>query len=85
MENAAHHYHVWVLEIQATDGEQLRFDNVQRPASYVHRTSAYRVRSRLISDGTRLELVSVLACHSSPCPLSPAEPKLFDISVGKPS
>ena len=31
MENATHHYHVWVLEIQATDGEQLRFDNVLRP------------------------------------------------------
>ena len=85
MKDAACHYHVWVLEIQATDGEHLRFDNVQHPASYVQRTSAYRVRSRLISNGTRPELVSVLACHSSPCPLYPVEPKLFDISGGKPS
>ena len=85
MKDAAHHYHVWVLEIQATDGEQLRFDNVQYPKSYLHRTPAYRVRSRLIAEGTKPELVSVLACHGSPCPLSTVEPKLFDISGEKPS
>ena len=83
MEDAEHHYHVWVLEIQATDGGQLRFDDVPYPTSYVHRTAANRVRSRLISDGTRPELVRVLACHSSPCQLTLVQPKLFDSSGGR--
>ena len=69
------HYHVWILDIKARGG-QLYFEEVPHPGTYVHRTSAYRVRSRLISGGTRAELVSVHACHSSPCPTY--QPELFD-------
>ena len=78
MEDAQPHYHVWVLEVKVGSGGQLYFDDIPNPASYVHRTAANRVRSRIISSGTRPELVRVLACHSSPCQLPLKQPRMFD-------
>ena len=67
MKDSRAHYHVWVLEIRTMeDSLQMYFDDVPDPTAYVHRTSANRVRNRIIASGTRPELVRVRACQNTP-------------------
>lgn len=78
------HYHVWVLRMEMKAGGAYFYFNVH-PSTYVHRTSAYRVRRRFIAEGVLPGMVQVRECKGekgSPC--LPADPEQMATDTGSP-
>ena len=84
MEGKSRHYHVWVMRMEMKAGGAYFYIDVL-PSTYVHRTSANRVRRRLIAAGNKPTMVEVRVCkgfEGSPCSL--ADPQQTKTDTGSP-